>query len=408
MRRRQWRTTCRKLGRGISAGGFTMTIRLEARATSFAIASVLLVASCTAGDMTGTKTDLGTGDDVVAAGGSDNGTSTPGLLAVTNLASDQAGTASSLGAGMVNSWGIVSFNGMFWVANEGSGKVSIFDGAGKAASGKLASDAIDLGEGITGIAVNDMAKPDDKRFQIHMDDGVCQPAQLIFASKKGTLIGVNTDLSMTRGFTLVDRSGSQASYLGVAVVHGSKGPMVLAADFFNAHVDVFDVNFQMMRDVSFVNTEIPADFAPFNVMASGDIVYVAYAQQSDDKADEVTGPGLGFVSAFDTSGKLLWTLKSDMFNAPWGMAVANDFGPFPGALLVGNFGDGRITAIDVKAMKVLGQLMMAPSMPVEIDGLWGIAFGDGVSNARAGLYFAAGPDDEMHGMFGVITAPATM
>jgi len=89
------------------------------------------------------------------------------------------------------------------------------------------------------------------------------------------------------------------------------------------------------------------------------------------------------------------------------MAVAKDFGPFPGALLVGNFGDGHITAIDVKGMKVLGQLMMAPTMPVEIDGLWGIAFGDGVASARAGLYFAAGPDDEMHGLFGVITASAT-
>jgi hypothetical protein len=31
----------------------------------------------------------------------------------------------------------------------------------------------------------------------------------------------------------------------------------------------------------------------------------------------------------------------------------------------------------------------------------------GVTSARAGLYFAAGPDDGLHGAFGVITAPAT-
>jgi uncharacterized protein (TIGR03118 family) len=280
--------------------------------------------------------------------------------------------------------------------------VSTFGG-----DGKLASNTLDLGEGITGIAVNDLGTRDDKRFQIHMDNGVCQPAQLIFASSKGMLIGVNPDLSTTRGFTLVDRSGSQAAYLGVAVVHG-KAPMILAADFFNARIDVFDVNFQMITDVSFVNKEIPEDFSPFNVMAFDDTVYVAYAQQDEeDKGEEVTGAGLGFVSAFDTSGKLLWTLKSDMFNAPWGMAVAKEFGPFPGALLVGNFGDGHISAIDLKAMTVLGQLMMAPSMPLEIDGLWGLTFGEPAAGARAGLYFAAGPDDEMHGLFGVITEAAT-
>jgi uncharacterized protein (TIGR03118 family) len=381
-----------------------MTIRLGACASSFAIASALLVVGCT-GEMTASKTDPGTGDGVSAAGGSDNGTRAPSLLAVTNLASDQAGTASSLGSEMINSWGIVQFNGMFWVANEGSGRVSIFDGDGKAATGKIASSSFDLGEGITGIAVNDLGKPDDKRFQIHMDNGVCQPAQLIFASAKGLLIGVNPDLSTTRGFTLVDRSGSQASYLGVAVIHDNMAPMVLAADFHNARIDVFDVNFQMVTDVSFDNKAIPEDFAPFNVMVLDDVVYVAYAQQDENKEDEVAGPGLGFVSAFDTSGKLLWTLKSDLFNAPWGMATAKGFGPFPGALLVGNFGDGHITAIDVKATTVLGQLMIAPGMPVEIDGLWGLAFGDPGAGARAGLYFAAGPGDETHGLFGVIAAP---
>ena len=384
-----------------------MTFRLGVRASSLAIAS-LVGAGCMSGEATGSKTDLGTGDGVVAAG-PDTGPGTgskpaPSALVVTNLASDQTGEASNFGPGLINAWGIVAFNGMFWVANEGSGKVSIFDGAGKPAAGDLASDAIDLGEGITGIAVNDMAMKDDKRFQIHMDNGVCQPAQLIFASTKGTLIGVNPDLSTKGGFVLVDRSGSQAAYLGVAVVHG-KAPMVLAADFHNARIDVFDVNFQMVTDVSFVNPEIPADFAPFNVMAFGDVVYVTYAQQDEEMEEEVTGQGLGFVSAFDTSGKLLWTLKSDLFNAPWGMALAKNFSPFPFALLVGNFGDGHITAIDVKENKVLGQLMTAPDAPIAIDGLWGITFSDGAPPARGGVYFAAGPDDELHGMFGVITEP---
>jgi uncharacterized protein (TIGR03118 family) len=383
-----------------------MTFRPGARASSLAFALLVLGAGCMSGDATGSKADLGTGNGVVA--GDDDGSppAAPSALVVTNLASDQAGEAANLGAGLVNAWGIVAFDGMFWIANAGSGKVSIVDGEGRPATGELASDAIDLGKGITGVAVNNMAAKDDKRFQIHRDDGVCQPAQLIFASTRGALIGVNPDLSTKSGFVLVDRSGSQAVYLGVAVVHG-EAPMVLAADFRNARVDVFDINFQMVTDVSFVSPEVAAGFAPFNVMAFGDIVYVTYAQPDPATGKEATGPGLGYVAAFDTSGKHLWTLKSDLFNAPWGMAIAKDFGPFPGALLVGNFGDGHITAIDARNQEVLGQLMTAPDAPVAIEGLWGIAFGDGVTSARTGLYFAAGPGDELHGAFGVITAPAT-
>jgi uncharacterized protein (TIGR03118 family) len=240
---------------------------------------------------------------------------------------------------------------------------------------------------------------------MHKADGRCEPAQLIFASATGTLIGVNTDLSTTEGFTLVDRSQAGAVYLGVAVVHTSNGPLVLAADFHNGNVDVFDANFSLVTSVSFVDADIPAGFAPFNVMVFNDKVFVAFAKQSDDKTEEVTGPGLGFVAMFDTSAKLIGTIKSDLFDAPWGMAMACNFSPFPNALLVGNFGDGKITAINTVDLSVLGQLM-AGDTAIAVEGLWGIAFGTGVDKARAdGLYFAAGPDDEAHGLFGVI-APA--
>lgn len=381
-----------------------MTRQVGARASAFAIASMLLVAGCTSDEATRNKVDLGTGEGDTSEPG--NGGSSSAFL-VTNLASDQAGLASNLGTGLVNAWGIVPFEGMFWIANAGSGKVSIVDGEGKPAAGELVSDAIDLGMGITGVAVNDMAD-DQKSFQIHKDDGACAMARLIFASTTGKLFGVNPDFSAKEGFVLVDRSGSQAVYLGVAVVHGGKAPMVLAADFRNARIDVFDASFHIMPDVSFVNPEIPENFAPFNVMAFGDKVYVTYAQPDPATGREVFGPGLGYVAAFDTSGKLLWTLKSEMFNAPWGMAVAGkDFAAFPNTLLVGNFGDGHITAINSTGTEALGQLMIGADVAVEVEGLWGITFGEGVTNARpGGLYFAAGPDEGMHGMFGVITQPA--
>jgi uncharacterized protein (TIGR03118 family) len=383
---------------------------------SIAIASVLFAAGCMAGEGSGSQVEIGNGSTSDSAGGAGGAAAVTNPLAVTNLTSDQAKIATNSAASMVNAWGIVPFQGMFWIADNGTGKISIVDGKGVASTGKLTSDTIDLGEGITGVAVTGLAPDDTTSLQIH-GASTCAPAQLIVASEDGKLFGINVDLSTTSGFMLMDRSGSDASYKGVAVVQGAKGPMVLAADFHNARIDVFDASFELASNVSFVVPSLPVGFAPFNVMASGDTVYVTYAMQDADKADEVAGTGLGLLAAFDSSGKLLGTLKGDSFNAPWGMAMSRDFAAFPNALLVGNFGDGHITAISpvsatglMQNMTVLGQLMDSTGAPLTVDGLWGLSFGADVTSARAdGVYFAAGPNDEMHGMFGVIApaAPAT-
>lgn len=106
---------------------------------------------------------------------------------------------------------------------------------------------------------------------------------------------------------------------------------------------------------------------------------------------------------FDTNGHLLQRLiLGNHLNAPWGLALApGNFGPFSGALLVGNFGNGHIQAFDPTDGKFLGQLEDEGGKPIVIDGLWGITFGNGVSAGDSNaLYFAAGPDDETHGLFG--------
>jgi hypothetical protein len=96
------------------------------------------------------------------------------------------------------------------------------------------------------------------------------------------------------------------------------------------------------------------------------------------------------------------------------MAVApDDFGKFGGALLVGNFGDSRVSAFDPESGRFLGQLEDAQGNALVLNGgfkgpddkgLWGIAFGksrDG--DGRPVLYFAAGIGDESHGVFGKVT-----
>ena len=93
-------------------------------------------------------------------------------------------------------------------------------------------------------------------------------------------------------------------------------------------------------------------------------------------------------------------------NAPWGLAIApSSFGALAGALLVGNFGDGRINAYNATTHAFLGQIKGANDQPLEIDGLWALTPGnDGSAGSSSMIYFSAGPDDEEHGLFGVLVA----
>jgi uncharacterized protein (TIGR03118 family) len=122
--------------------------------------------------------------------------------------------------------------------------------------------------------------------------------------------------------------------------------------------------------------------------------------------DEVAGAGLGLVDVFDASGVFVKRLISPggKLNAPWGIAMAPaDFGQFSGHLLIGNFGDGTINAFDPSSGAHRGTLSKADGTPIVIDGLWGIAFGNGINAQPTNtLFYAAGPTDETHGVYGRI------
>ena len=121
------------------------------------------------------------------------------------------------------------------------------------------------------------------------------------------------------------------------------------------------------------------------------------------------GAGSGFVDEFDLQGNLVKRVVSQgALNSPWGLALAPiGFGDLGGALLVGNNGDGLINAFDPATGLLLGTLMDASSTPILIDGLRGLSFGNGgAAGSPLDLYFTAGPDDGMQGLFGVIHGPA--
>jgi hypothetical protein len=201
-------------------------------------------------------------------------------------------------------------------------------------------------------------------------------------------------------------------YTGLAIGAAGTANFLYAADFANGKIDTFNNTYALQVGFPFVDPTIPADHHPFNIQNIGGTLYVAYAKINPVTGRSVSGPGLGFVSKFDTSGVFQGRLISNgALNAPWGVAIAPAaFGVFGGALLVGNFGEGSpsINAYNPTTGAFFGSLQDASGQNIQIDELWALVFGNGVAGGDQNtLYFSAGTAEEEHGLFGSIRAIAT-
>jgi uncharacterized protein (TIGR03118 family) len=78
------------------------------------------------------------------------------------------------------------------------------------------------------------------------------------------------------------------------------------------------------------------------------------------------------------------------------------FGALAGDLLIGNFGDGWINAFDMSTRAYDGPLLGTNGAPLAIDGLWGLIVGDDAAGGASSVWFSAGPDDESHGLLGLL------
>jgi len=328
----------------------------------------------------------------------------------TNLVSDLPGMAAHTDSNLVNPWGIASStSSFFWVADNHSGVSTLYDGNGTPQSLVVTVPPAPGGtEGSpTGIVFNGTS-------DFELSPG--SPALFIFATEDGTISGWAASAGTT-AVIKVDNSASEAVYKGLAIGNNGTANFLYATNFHGNAVDVFDHNYApvMLAAGSFSDPTIPMGYAPFNIQTIAGstptgILYVTYALQDADKHDDVPGPGHGYINKFDLNGNLLGRFASQgTLNSPWGMALApTGFGEFGGALLVGNFGDGRINAFDPVTGDFLGQLKDGSGNPITIKGLWGLRFGNGGSGGDPNtLYFAAGIPGtgqvEDHGLFGSIS-----
>jgi len=318
-----------------------------------------------------------------------------------NLVSDVPGLAAHTDPNLVNAWGIArSATSPWWVNSAGKGLSLVYDATGApfpAASPIRVTIPATNGFSVpTGIIFNPTSS-----FQIA--PGLS--AVFLFSNINGTISGWNPNVNPSTAVVKVNTPG--AVYTGLTIGESRIGNTLYAANFATGNVDTFDGNFNpvTLSAGAFHDASVPAAFHPFNVMNVGGNIFVEYAQPEGD--DEAKGPGLGFVDEFSPNGQLILRLENGPWmNAPWGVTMAPaTFGSLGGQLLVGQFGSGQIAAFNPATGAFEGLLMGTDNAPIEIDGLWGIMFGNAGPNGLPNeLYFAAGIDDEDHGLFGKLTA----
>jgi uncharacterized protein (TIGR03118 family) len=326
----------------------------------------------------------------------------------TNLVSDLPGLAQLTDPDLVNPWGMAAGpTTPVWVADNGTDKATIYPGFVNGSPIQKASLVVDIPGGApTGQVFNGTPG-----FVVR-SGAASGPGLFLFDSEAGLVTGWNPGVPPPPPSTQaeVGTSVRDAIYKGLAIATTSAGTFLYGADFHHGRIDVFDDGFHRVRlPGRFRDPKLPRGYAPFNVQELGGRLYVAYAKQDADREDEVAGPGRGFLDVYSTGGQLLRRLvRRGQLDAPWGLAQApaSGFGRFSGDLLVGNFGDGRINAYDPRTGAFQGRLRHEDGSPIEIEGLWALRFGNGVTGDPTDLLFSAGIDDEAHGLFGAIEAAA--
>jgi uncharacterized protein (TIGR03118 family) len=301
----------------------------------------------------------------------------------------------------VNGWGLSAGpTTPWWTSNNGTNTTTLYNGSGAKQALTVAVPGAPTGTVYNGNASDFVVS----------QNGKTGSARFLFSTEAGTILGWSPGVNAATALAGVDRSSQGAVYKGLTTMNDR----LYATDFHNGRVDVFDASFNPVPlSAGFQDKKVPKGFAPFGIQALGGNIFVTYAKQDSAKKDDVAGGGLGYVDEFTPDGALVARVaaggrKNAPPNAPWGLALAPSiFGGFSGDLLVGNFGNGRISAYTTLAGKWVykGQLREGDGTLITLDGLWALAFGNGAAAGPAStLYFLSGPSDESHGLLGSITA----
>jgi uncharacterized protein (TIGR03118 family) len=299
---------------------------------------------------------------------------------------------------LINGWGIAfSATGTPWISSAGGGVSLVVDREGKQvlAPVNIPSPSGPTGGMPTGTVSNSSAT------DFILSNG--QAGRFLFVNLDGVISGWNGTSGSNA--LLIKNNVGQAVYTGLALAADNGQNFLYAANALKGTIDVFDRTFTAVTTKPFNDPYLASGYVPFGIHPVGDKLYVTYTKLAAD-GRALRQIGNGVINIFSTSGTLLKRFaEGEKLNAPWGIALAPT-GFFAGkdaqqAILVGNFGDGKINAYTPDG-KFINQLK-ANNKTLVIEGLWEIVFPPATSTIDLNrLYFAAGPDDEKDGLFGYL------
>lgn len=318
---------------------------------------------------------------------------------------------------LLDAWGIAirppGAGGHWWLNNTASGTTTTYVGDTPTEPlfqdelkvvtiprGRIYEHLLDYVSQPTGVVYTGHSSTD---FMV-TGEGITGPAKFVFCALDGTLSAWTTN--QTAAVNMVDDSASGAMFTGLAASERASGNLLYVCDFGLERFRIFDHQFRELPVPAgkFRDPRIASTFSHYNCQVLSDgLLYVTFAYVGDDPGEEDRHPGYGYVTSFDLDGNIVKQYEHRLeLNAPWGVAIApENFGPFSGELIVGNFGDHRVMAFSRTTGRFLDFLRTPDRKPIEIDGLWGLQFGNGVRLGYTNhLYFAAGPEEEEEGLFG--------
>jgi uncharacterized protein (TIGR03118 family) len=315
-----------------------------------------------------------------------------------DLVSNVPDRAALTDANVSNPWGIAFGKAPnptpLWVANNNTSTSTLYTGATSTTPGITKVNlTVATPPAPTGIVINN----DANAFKL--PNGTS--SRFIFDSLSGEIAGWSPGATATT--TMVTETG--AVFTGLATAQTQKGPLLYAADAAGGVVRVYDGAFAPVR--TFTDKRVPAGLTPYNVAVIGRRVYVSFFALPEEPpaAAKAPNPVTGAVSVFSLRGKLKKRLiTGGRLDAPWGMAVAPEhWGRFSNRLLVGNVDDGKINAYGLHSGKFRGTVATPKGKPLVNDGLWGLAFGNGVIGTPRTLIISAGINGYADGLIAAIT-----
>jgi uncharacterized protein (TIGR03118 family) len=344
---------------------------------------------------------------------------TAGVYTETSIISDGAVPATTTDPNFIDPWGVSGGNTL-WIDTNVTGFSYLSSITGTLGSFKaIVPPASGTGTGQpTGTVQNTTTG-------FILSDGT--KASFLFATLDGTISGWNggTSAGGNHALIAVNNSANNAVYTDMALVTNTSGTYLLVPNFGQGgDVEIYNTSFQPATlQGTFTDPNVPKGYAPYAIKTLGTQVFVTYMLRTTPPFaagagtyQEILGTNTGFVSVFDVNGNFVArVVTGGNLNAPWGVAIAPaGFGIYAGDLLIGNFGDGLITAYSATAPYAYqGMVADGTGKAIAYPGLWDIFVSTATLANPAAIYFTAGTDGETHGLFGSIanstsaTSPAT-